>query len=67
MGKIQSRGKAVARQKGPAGPKEEDVKRFDKAAKTFTGKATGSRAAARKTLIDLGIHTQAGKLTKRYR
>lgn len=45
----------------------DEVKRFDKAAKTFTGKATVSRRAARQTLIGLGISTQSGKLTKRYR
>jgi hypothetical protein len=67
MVKSQSRSKTVLSQKGPVGSGKEDLKRFDKAAKTFTGKATESRAAARKTLIDLGIHTQAGKLTKRYR
>lgn len=44
-----------------------DVKRFDKAAKTFTGKATVSQKAARKTLVGLGINTKTGKLTKRYR
>jgi hypothetical protein len=44
-----------------------DVKRFDKAAKTFTGKATVSQSTARKTLVDLGINTKSGKLTKRYR
>jgi hypothetical protein len=48
-------------------PDKEDVKRFDKAAKTFTGKATESRQTARQTLIGLGISTQTGKLTKRYR
>lgn len=44
-----------------------DVKTFAKAAKTFSGKATLTKSAARKTLIDLGISTKAGKLTKRYR
>jgi hypothetical protein len=44
-----------------------DVKRFDKAAKTFTGRATVSQNAARKTLVALGINTKTGKLTKRYR
>lgn len=44
-----------------------DVKTFAKAAKTFSGKATVSKSAAQKTLIDLGINTKAGKLTKRYR
>jgi hypothetical protein len=45
----------------------DEVKRFGKAAKTFTGKATVSRHAARQALIGLGISTQSGKLTKRYR
>lgn len=44
-----------------------DVRTFAKAAKTFSGKATITKGAARKTLIDLGISTKAGKLTKRYR
>lgn len=44
-----------------------DVKTFAKAAKTFSGKATASKDTAQKTLIDLGINTKAGKLTKRYR
>lgn len=44
-----------------------EVKTFAKAAKTFSGKATVSKSAARKTLVDLGISTKAGKLTKRYR
>jgi hypothetical protein len=43
-----------------------EVKTFAKAAKTFSGKATSSQNAARKTLVDLGINTKAGKLTKRY-
>lgn len=47
--------------------RKSEVKRFDKAAKTFTGKATASQSAARKTLINLGINTKSGKLTKRYR
>ncbi len=44
-----------------------EVKTFAKAAKTFSGKATVSESSARKTLVDLGISTKAGKLTKRYR
>lgn len=44
-----------------------EVRTFAKAAKTFSGKATVSKGAARKTLVDLGISTKAGKLTKRYR
>lgn len=44
-----------------------EVRNFAKAAKTFSGKATITKDAARKTLIDLGISTKAGKLTKRYR
>lgn len=46
---------------------KEAVKRFSKAAKTYSGKATISQQAAQRTLIGLGISTQAGKLTKRYR
>jgi hypothetical protein len=45
----------------------EAVERFRKAAKAFTTRAIKSRAIARKTLVDEGIYTKAGKLTKRYR
>lgn len=43
------------------------VKRFRIAAKAFTVRATKSQASARKVLIDEGIYTNSGKLTKRYR
>jgi hypothetical protein len=44
----------------------EGVERFRKAAQVFTSRATRSQASARKVLIDEGIYTKAGKLTKRY-
>lgn len=39
---------------------------FRKAAKAFNLRATKSQAIARKVLIDEGICTKSGKLTKRY-
>jgi hypothetical protein len=44
----------------------EAVERFRKAAKTFTTRSIKSQAAARKVLVDEGIYTKSGKLTKRY-
>ena len=41
--------------------------RFRKAAATYTRRATVSKAAARETLIDLGIYTPSGKLSKNYK
>lgn len=69
MTKASSQNKPVdkPRQDVVAGDTSEDVKKFAKAAKTFTGKATETRRSAQKTLIALGISTQTGKLTKRYR
>jgi hypothetical protein len=43
------------------------VKRFQTAAKAFTLRATRSKRAAIKTLVDEGIYTAKGKLTKNYR
>jgi hypothetical protein len=43
-----------------------DTKEFSKAAKTFAGKATNNKEEARNILVGLGIHTPAGKLSKRY-
>jgi hypothetical protein len=42
------------------------VERFRKAAEAFTTRAIKSKAAARKVLVDEGIYTKSGKLTKRY-
>jgi hypothetical protein len=42
------------------------VERFRKAAEAFTARAIKSKAAARKVLVDEGIYTKSGKLTKRY-
>jgi hypothetical protein len=44
----------------------EAVERFRKAAKAFTSRAVKSRESARKVLVDEGIYTKSGKLTKRY-
>lgn len=62
--------KTASRRGQPANTKaesSEEVRTFAKAAKTFGGKATVTKAAARKALINLGISTKTGKLTKRYR
>ncbi len=45
----------------------EAVERFRKAAKAFTLRSTKSQAVARKVLVDEGIYTKSGKLTKQYR
>jgi hypothetical protein len=42
------------------------VERFRKAAKAFTARTTKSRASALQVLVDEGIYTKSGKLTKRY-
>jgi hypothetical protein len=44
----------------------EAVERFRKAAKAFNARSTKSQAAARKVLVDEGIYTKSGKLTKHY-
>lgn len=44
-----------------------EARRFSKAAKAFTKRATKSKKAARETLIELGTHTAKGDLTKRYK
>jgi hypothetical protein len=44
----------------------EAVERFRKAAKAFTSRAVKSREIARKVLVDEGVYTKSGKLTKRY-
>lgn len=45
----------------------EDAERFRKAADDYAAKATRNKNAARKTLIDLGIYTKSGRLSKHYR
>ena len=45
----------------------EAVERFRKAAARFTKKATRSKASAIKVLVESGIYTKSGKLTKNYR
>jgi hypothetical protein len=45
----------------------DEVRRFSTAAKTFGKNATSSQQKARQILIDMGIHTEAGNLTKHYR
>jgi hypothetical protein len=44
----------------------EGVERFRKAAKAFTTRSTKSQVVARKVLVDEGIYTKSGKLTKHY-
>jgi hypothetical protein len=53
-------------QSRPALDSIEAVERFRKAAKAFTSRAVKSQDSARKVLVDEGIYTKAGKLTKRY-
>jgi hypothetical protein len=45
----------------------EAIERFREAARVFTTRATKSRAEARRILVEEGIYTKSGKLTKRYR
>lgn len=44
----------------------EDTKRFAVAVKEYVRAATASKQKARQTLVELGIYTPSGKLTKRY-
>jgi hypothetical protein len=44
-----------------------EARRFSKAAKAFSKRATQSKKAARETLIALGTHTAKGNLTTRYK
>jgi hypothetical protein len=45
----------------------EAVKRFREAAAEFTKKGTRSKESAMKVLVESGIYTGSGKLTKNYR
>jgi hypothetical protein len=45
----------------------EAVERFRKAAAEFTKEATRSQESAMKVLVDSGIYTESGKLSKNYR
>jgi len=45
----------------------EAVRRFQKAAEDFTREATRSKEAALKVLVEAGIYTKSGKLTRNYR
>ena len=45
----------------------EAVEHFRKAAAEFTKKATRSKESAMKVLVESGIYTKSGKLTKNYR
>ena len=44
-----------------------DADRFSKQAKAWGRKVTRTKAEAKKTLVDLGIYTKDGKLSKNYR
>jgi hypothetical protein len=45
----------------------EAVRRFREAAADFTATATRSSESAMKVLVESGIYTKSGKLTKNYR
>jgi hypothetical protein len=45
----------------------EAVERFREAAAEFTRKGTRSKESAIKVLVEAGIYTKSGKLTKNYR
>ncbi len=45
----------------------EAVEHFRKAAAEFTKKATRSKESAMKVLVEAGIYTKSGQLTKNYR
>jgi hypothetical protein len=45
----------------------EAVERFREAAAEFTKKGTRSKESAMKVLIESGIYTESGKLSKNYR
>jgi hypothetical protein len=45
----------------------EAVEHFRKGAEEFTRKAARSKESAMKVLIESGIYTESGKLTKNYR
>jgi hypothetical protein len=45
----------------------EAVERFREAAADFTKEATRSKESAIKVLVESGIYTKSGKLTKNYR
>jgi len=45
----------------------EAVERFREAAAAFTKEGTRSKEAAIKVLVESGIYTKSGKLTKNYR
>ena len=45
----------------------EAVKRFREAAAEFTKEGTRSKESAMKVLVESGIYTESGELTKNYR
>jgi|AP95_1055475.scaffolds.fasta_scaffold217782_1 hypothetical protein len=61
-----STGKQVNRVRIPDIHSAAAVKEFDRAAKAWGKEATKSQATARQTLVDLGIYTKSGKLSKNY-
>lgn len=46
---------------------QKDADKFRKDLADFTKRVTKTKETARQALIDLGIYTKAGKLTKHYR
>ena len=43
------------------------VAQFRKAAKAFNARTTATKEVAMQTLVDEGIYTRSGKLSRRYR
>lgn len=46
---------------------EKAAKEFRAAARSYVATHASNKAKARKTLVDLGIHTKTGRLTKNYK
>lgn len=45
---------------------KDEVERFRKAAEAYSKRVLRSRETARKALVELGIYTKSGKLTRHY-
>ena len=61
-------GRRNGRSRGPSDlTSPEAVERFREAVAIFTKEATRSKEAAVKALVESGIYTKSGKLTKNYR
>jgi hypothetical protein len=64
---MSGRGKRLATKIPADLSSREAVERFREAAAEFTKEATRSRESAMKVLVEAGIYTKSGKLTKNYR